>query len=220
MNAAINGPPIVAGGLVWATDWNHATLYGLNPQTGQAIVHQSTPSMEHFTTPSASDGKLFLATGNTVEAYTIANPASIVGPAPPPPPAPALAPKCVFRLRSHRVKVHHPKRRKGHKHAPPAFATVGLGVKCDQTAQVTLTGTVFMHLTSKGRHGKAKTRSVRLTRMRTTVRTGVARTLDLRLTTSLLRALQRHIRENGSFTLTVQGAGGTARVRTHGRLRL
>jgi outer membrane protein assembly factor BamB len=217
VNTAINGPPIVAGGLVWATDWNNATLYGLGPQTGQAIVHQSTPSMEHFTTPSASDGKLFLATGNTVEAYTIANPAPVAAPAPP---APAPAPKCVLRMLSRRIKIHHPKRRKGHEHAPPAFATVRLSAKCDRAAQATLTGTVTMHLAPKGRHSKARTRTVRLTRVRATVRAGVARTLDLRLTPALLRALRRHVRETGSFTLTAVGAGGTTRARTHARLRL
>jgi polyvinyl alcohol dehydrogenase (cytochrome) len=70
--SSVNGPPIESGGLIWATNWNGATLYGLSPQSGQPVVAQSTPSMEHFTTPSASDGKLFLATGNTVEAYTAA----------------------------------------------------------------------------------------------------------------------------------------------------
>lgn len=70
--SSVNGPPIESGGLIWATDWNGAALYGLSPQSGQPVVTQSTPSMEHFTTPSASDGKVFLATGNTVEAYTAA----------------------------------------------------------------------------------------------------------------------------------------------------
>src|SRR6185437_6714476 len=80
VTSAVNGPPMVAGGLVWATDWSNGTLYGLNPQTGQPVVRQSTPSMAHFATPSASDGKLFLATGQTVEAYTIANPAPVPAP--------------------------------------------------------------------------------------------------------------------------------------------
>jgi outer membrane protein assembly factor BamB len=78
-SAAI-GPPIVAGGLVWVTAWDAATLYGLNPQTGQAVVTQTTPPMMHFATPAASDGKLFLATGQTVEAYTIASPTTGTAP--------------------------------------------------------------------------------------------------------------------------------------------
>jgi outer membrane protein assembly factor BamB len=75
VTSAAIGPPIIAGGLVWATGWNTGTLYGLDPQTGHPTVTQPTPAMEHFTSPAASDGKLFLATGQTVQAYTIANPA-------------------------------------------------------------------------------------------------------------------------------------------------
>lgn len=87
-----NGPPILSGGLVWVTAWNDATLYGLNPVNGQVVVTRPTRAMEHFTSPSASDGKLFLATGQTVEAYDIAQPLPPpTGPPPPPtrPPAPA-----------------------------------------------------------------------------------------------------------------------------------
>jgi hypothetical protein len=210
---------MVAGGLVWATDWNNGVLYGLNPQTGQPVVRQSTPSMAHFATPSASDGKLFLATGQTVEAYTIANPAPApAAAAPAPPPAQPVAPKCTLRMRSHRVKLHHPKRRKHQPHAPPAFATVGLIVKCDQAARVSVSGTVTMRLASKAKHGKARTKTVRLTRVRATVGAGVARTLVMRLTRSLLRALEHHTRETGAFTLSAVGAGGTTRARTHARL--
>jgi outer membrane protein assembly factor BamB len=52
--ASANGPPIDAGGLVWATGWRNGKLYGVNPQTGEAVVTQPTPAMEHFTTSSAS----------------------------------------------------------------------------------------------------------------------------------------------------------------------
>jgi outer membrane protein assembly factor BamB len=74
-----NGSPILAGGLVWVTSYTNGVLYGLNPQTGAVVVRQSTPAMEHFTSPSASDGQLVLATGSTVEAYRIAA-AVAVGP--------------------------------------------------------------------------------------------------------------------------------------------
>jgi polyvinyl alcohol dehydrogenase (cytochrome) len=89
--SAANGPPIIAGGLVWVANWDGTTLYGLNPHTGQAVVTKSTPPMEHFTTPSASDGKLFLATGHTVEAYSIAH---AVSPPVSPPPAPTTQSGC------------------------------------------------------------------------------------------------------------------------------
>jgi polyvinyl alcohol dehydrogenase (cytochrome) len=213
--SSANGPPIVAGGLVWATDWNNARLYGLNPQTGQPVVSQSTPAMEHFTTPSASDGKLFLATGQTVEAYTIANPASPIS-VPVPAPAP-IPPSCTLRLRSHRVSIHHPKKPKHGKHAPPAFGTVGLVATCNQNSSVTLRGVVTEALGSRPRHGKARTKRVHLASVGGNVKAGVARTLQLRLTPALLRGLEHRIRESGAFTLTF---GGPTPAGAHARLRL
>ncbi|MBV9606872.1 MAG: PQQ-binding-like beta-propeller repeat protein [Solirubrobacterales bacterium] len=216
VTTAINGPPMVAGGLVWATDWNNGALYGLNPQTGQPVVHQSTPSMEHFTTPSASDGKLFLATGDTVEAYTIANPAPVAG-GPAPPPAAAT---CTLRVRTRRVKIHHPKRRRHQKHAPPAFGTIGVSVKCDLAARVSLSGTVAERVSRKGKHAKPRTRTVRLTRVSAPMKAGIARTLQLRISLSLLHALEHHIRETGSFSLTAVSTGGTTRATARARLKL
>ncbi|HWF72909.1 MAG TPA: PQQ-binding-like beta-propeller repeat protein [Solirubrobacteraceae bacterium] len=70
--ADANGSPIIAGGRVWVPSFSDGVLYGLDPQTGAVDVKQSTPAMEHFTSPAASDGRLLLATGPTVEAYTVA----------------------------------------------------------------------------------------------------------------------------------------------------
>ena len=83
-----NGPPILAGGRVWVTSTANSKLYGLDPSTGAVQVTQSTPAMEHFVTPAASDGRLFLATGTTLTAYTIATAvaAPVVTPTPVPPP--------------------------------------------------------------------------------------------------------------------------------------
>ncbi|MDQ6744993.1 MAG: PQQ-binding-like beta-propeller repeat protein [Actinomycetota bacterium] len=68
-SAAI-GPPIIAGGLVWVTAWGSGKLYGLDPTTGQ-VKFQTAASMEHFATPSAGGGRLFLAAGNQVLALTV-----------------------------------------------------------------------------------------------------------------------------------------------------
>jgi polyvinyl alcohol dehydrogenase (cytochrome) len=212
------GPPTVAGGLVWTTNWKGTTLYGLNLQTGQVMVQQTTPPMDHFATPSASDGKLFLATGHTVEAYTIANPAAPVASspsAPAPPPA-----RCSLKVRSSRVKLHHPKRRKGHKRAPPAYATVAVIAKCDQAVQVKLGGVVNEHLPEHGRRGKAKTQPFHLSVVRARLSANVTRTLEIRLTPALLGALRRHVRESGKFTLTTTTVGGTTRVGASRVLRL
>jgi outer membrane protein assembly factor BamB len=82
--ADANGPPIISGGLVWVTSTSDSKLYGLNPASGTVSVTETVPPMEHFTSPSASDGKLFLATDDTLEVFTIASPV----PAAPLPPAP------------------------------------------------------------------------------------------------------------------------------------
>ncbi len=71
-----NGPPILAAGRVWVTSTSDSLVYGLDPRTGAVRSRRSTPAMEHFTTPAASGGRLFLATGQTLNAYTIGTAAS------------------------------------------------------------------------------------------------------------------------------------------------
>ena len=64
-----NGPPIVAGGVVWALDWDGATLYGMSPTTGHVIFHRSTATLEHFATPGVGDGVVLVPTAGGVEAF-------------------------------------------------------------------------------------------------------------------------------------------------------
>jgi hypothetical protein len=64
-----NGSPIVAGGLVWALDWNNALLYGMNPVNGHVVVRRSTDSLEHFVAPGVGDKMLFVPTADGVEAF-------------------------------------------------------------------------------------------------------------------------------------------------------
>ena len=72
------GPPIVAGGLVWvlatAGFSGGETLYGLDPATGKATHTETLPSpvVDHFASPSAAGGRLFVSTGESVTAYQIA----------------------------------------------------------------------------------------------------------------------------------------------------
>jgi outer membrane protein assembly factor BamB len=74
------GPPIEAGGLIWSTDWSSGNLYGLNPTTGTTSFSTNLNGFEHFATPSAAGGRLFVANrdaaaaGDDVTAFTIANP--------------------------------------------------------------------------------------------------------------------------------------------------
>ncbi len=71
-----DGPPILAAGRVWVTSTGDSRLYGLDPRTGAVRARVSTPAMEHFSTPAASGGRLFLSTGQTLNAYTIGTAAS------------------------------------------------------------------------------------------------------------------------------------------------
>jgi polyvinyl alcohol dehydrogenase (cytochrome) len=73
------GPPIVSAGLVWTVDnkfleGGATKLYGLDASTGAEIYKETLPSptIDHFTSPSAAGGRLFLATGSSVTAYQIA----------------------------------------------------------------------------------------------------------------------------------------------------
>jgi hypothetical protein len=64
-----NGSPIVAGGLVWALDWDNALLYGMNPVNGRVVVRRATDALDHFVAPGAGDRMLFVPTAYGVEAF-------------------------------------------------------------------------------------------------------------------------------------------------------
>ena len=66
-----NGPPIVAGGLVWALDWDGAALYGMNPVNGHVAVQRNTDTLNHFATPGVGDGMIFVPTAGGVEAFRV-----------------------------------------------------------------------------------------------------------------------------------------------------
>jgi len=97
--AEATGPPIVAGGLVWVLsgkflEGEGTKLYGLDPSTGVPRFAETLPSpvVDHFGSPSAAGGRVFVATGSSVTAYQIADLAT-----PPNPPTvvseqPSLAP--------------------------------------------------------------------------------------------------------------------------------
>lgn len=65
-------PPIVAGGLVWVVSVGSDLVYGLNLTTGAVTYRASLPDAEHFTTPSAGGGRLFVGAGDVVDAFQIA----------------------------------------------------------------------------------------------------------------------------------------------------
>ena len=67
-----NGPPIVAGGMVWALDWDNALLYGMNPVNGHVLIRRGTDALEHFATPGIGDRMLLVPTAGGVEAFRTA----------------------------------------------------------------------------------------------------------------------------------------------------
>lgn len=75
------GPPILSAGLVWTVatggfGGGGTKLYGLDPATGKPryTVTMPSPVIDHFASPSAAGGRLFVASGLCVSAYRIAQP--------------------------------------------------------------------------------------------------------------------------------------------------
>lgn len=61
-------PPIVAGGAIWAVTRSGADLVALSPDNGSQLFSLSLGSVQHFTTPSAAAGWLYVASGSQVDA--------------------------------------------------------------------------------------------------------------------------------------------------------
>jgi len=60
------GPPVLAGGRVWVTDYDNGVLSCLDPSTGAAVRQIPVGSLPHFATPTPVGNKLFLGTANGV----------------------------------------------------------------------------------------------------------------------------------------------------------
>jgi Bacterial Ig-like domain (group 3) len=72
VNSNAVGPPIFAGGLVWSAGTGNGILYGLDPSSGATRFSANLGGFEHFTTPSAGGGRLFVADRTKVTAFQIA----------------------------------------------------------------------------------------------------------------------------------------------------
>ena len=203
--SGVNGPPIETGGLIWATDTDSGTLYGLNPQTGQEVVTQSTPAMEHFVSPSASDGKLFLGTGDTVEAYTVANAVTPPGGSGG---SPASRASCSVRGPSRGTVTLRYTRRRRHARRRLTGGTLALKVRCSGRARVVVTGTISE--TVRRAHHRRSVKRIRLRAVRATVAAGKATTVRAGVPLAAVRALQRHVAESARLSLAATSAGGTS----------
>ena len=65
------GPPIVAGGAVWAVDINGGGLSGFDATTGAQIFHSSAFGVNHFATPSEAGGQIFVAADREVRSFNM-----------------------------------------------------------------------------------------------------------------------------------------------------
>ena len=66
-----SGPPIVTGGVVWSVDVSSSTLNGFSASDGRQLYSFHLGSVVHFCTPSAGDGRLFVASGDTIQAFSL-----------------------------------------------------------------------------------------------------------------------------------------------------
>ena len=55
------GPPIVAGRTAWVVDLDGGVLYGLDARSGRVKRRLSIGAVEHFTSPAAAGGRVYVA---------------------------------------------------------------------------------------------------------------------------------------------------------------
>ncbi|MBV9801327.1 MAG: PQQ-binding-like beta-propeller repeat protein [Solirubrobacterales bacterium] len=178
------GPPMIAGGLVWVTNYSSGTLYGVDPTSGATASRFTIPEnrepggsdVAHFASPSAGGGRLFVASGDQVTAYTVATPPS----APPTPTAPPPTGSAVAggspSVRLHSPVISHasisPRRFKS-RH----FTTLRLTLSEPATLTVAISELRHGHrlghgCSSKARKGRPCLRRVTLVRLHFHARAG------------------------------------------------
>ena len=65
------GAPIVTGDIVWAVNISTGDLLGFNLSTGHELYAFPLGSVDHFITPAAAPGSLFVAAGDQLEAFSL-----------------------------------------------------------------------------------------------------------------------------------------------------
>jgi len=65
------GSPIVTGNVVWAVDISNANLLGFNASTGKQLFSFSLGSADHFISPSAGPGSVYVAGGDQLYAFAL-----------------------------------------------------------------------------------------------------------------------------------------------------
>jgi PQQ-like domain len=65
------GSPIVTGDVVWAANISTGNLMGFNFSTGHTMFSLPLGSVDHFITPAAAPGAVFVAAGDELYAFTL-----------------------------------------------------------------------------------------------------------------------------------------------------
>jgi hypothetical protein len=203
------GPPIVSAGLVWslATPFQGGTgttLYGLDPATGTPTYTETLPSavIDHFASPSAAGGRLFVSSGESVTAYQIAQPATGASPGPVVP---------IFKMGANTSLVPtllHTHLRAGR------HGRVRVALRCPAAAG-TCRGTVTLvaeiaTIVRRGGHRVRQVVAIRLARARFGPHKGQF-TVVLKLSRSAEARLRRH-HDRLTLQVVIASSGGTRRV--------
>jgi outer membrane protein assembly factor BamB len=69
-NGGPNGPPVLAGGLALATDWNNGHLFALDLNNGATVANVATDPLEHFAPVAVGDRLVLVPTVRGVEAFS------------------------------------------------------------------------------------------------------------------------------------------------------
>jgi len=65
------GSPIVTGNVVWAVDISNAHLLGFNVSSGDQLFSFALGSVDHFISPAAAPGSLYVGAGSQIYAFTL-----------------------------------------------------------------------------------------------------------------------------------------------------
>ena len=64
------GPPIVAGGLVWAASCGNG-LYAFDAATGAQVFHSAAFGINHFVTAAEAGGQVFVPSNNVIRSFVM-----------------------------------------------------------------------------------------------------------------------------------------------------
>lgn len=91
----------------------------------------------------------------------------------------------------------------------PSSGVLKLRARCDQTAAVTLTGTITAVIKPKQRRQPARSETFNITALRDTANAGKTLTMTVKFPQAALAALEAGVWESARFKLTATNARGT-----------